>query len=272
MLEFFDALVHQSFLRQALAAGLLASVASGLMGPYVVVRRIGYLAGGIAHSVLGGMGVAYYYGLSPQGGAVVGAVLAALGIGWASRRWSAQEDLLISALWSAGMATGIVFIARSPGYNVDLLGYLFGNILLVSPAELGWMAGLDLALAALVLLLHRQLLALCFDEEFARLRGVPVTALYLVLLCMVALAVVLMVQVVGLILVIALLTLPAAAAGHWVRSFPAMMALAGLIGVAATSAGLALAYVADLPAGAVMVLLTAGLYLGSMLLRGGRRP
>ena len=265
MREFLAALASQGFLQSALAAGLLASIGCGLMGPYVVVKRIAFIAGGIAHSVLGGMGAALYFGFSPLAGALLAAVLAALLIGWVRLRWRAEEDTLIGALWAIGMAVGLLFIAKTPGYQTDLMSYLFGNILLVPTESLWFMAGLDGLLLLLVLAYHRQFLAVAFDEEFARLRGIPVTFFYLLLLVMVAVTVVLLIQVVGLILVLALLTLPAAIAGHYVHSLGLMMLIATLIGGALNLAGLALSYGPDLPAGPTIILVAGGLYVSSAL-------
>jgi zinc transport system permease protein len=265
MNEFLTALAEQDFLQSALAAGLLASIGCGLMGTYVVVKRIAFIAGGIAHSVLSGMGAALYFGFSPLAGALIAAVLAALLIGWVRLRWRAEEDTLIGALWAIGMAVGILFIAKTPGYQTDLMSYLFGNILLVPVESLWFMAALDGLLLLLVLAYHRQFLAVAFDEEFARLRGIPVTFFYLLLLVMVAVTVVLLIQVVGLILVLALLTLPAAIAGHYVHSLGLMMLIATLIGGALNAAGLALSYGPDLPAGPTIILLAGALYIVSAL-------
>jgi zinc transport system permease protein len=265
MNEFLTALAEQDFLQSALAAGLLASIGCGLMGTYVVVKRIAFIAGGIAHSVLSGMGAALYFGFSPLAGALIAAVLAAILIGWVRLRWRAEEDTLIGALWAIGMAVGILFIAKTPGYQTDLMSYLFGNILLVPVESLWFMAALDGLLLLLVLAYHRQFLAVAFDEEFARLRGIPVTFFYLLLLVMVAVTVVLLIQVVGLILVLALLTLPAAIAGHYVHSLGLMMLIATLIGGALNAAGLALSYGPDLPAGPTIILLAGGLYIVSAL-------
>ena len=250
-----------SFLQTAFIAGLLASIGCGVMGSYVVVKRIGYMAGGISHSVLGGMGAALLFGFSPLGGALAAALLAALLIGWIKLRWQAQEDTLIGAVWAVGMSIGVIFIARTPGYSTDLLSYLFGNILLVSREQLWQILVLDLLVIGLVLAFYRQFLAVSFDEEFARLRGIPVTFFYLLFLCLVALTVVLLVQVVGLILVIALLTLPAAIAGHHVQTLGRMMALASLLGMLFTTAGIALSYFWDLPSGPVIILVAGLAYL-----------
>ncbi|MBN2170710.1 MAG: metal ABC transporter permease [Candidatus Krumholzibacteriota bacterium] len=266
MSEFLRALATQGFLQNAVLAGLLASLGCGVMGSYVVVKRIAFLAGGIAHAVLGGMGVAYYLGASPMAGALVAALAAALLIGTVNLRWRQHEDTLISALWAVGMAVGIVFISRTPGYNVDLMSYLFGNILMVDRTQLATMAVLDGCILVLVLMFHRQLLAVAFDEEFARLRGVNVELFTLLLLCMAALTVVLLIQVVGLILVIALLTLPAAIASQYAGSLGRMMVLASVLGAVFTFAGLAASYGPDLPAGATIILVAGGAYLLSTFL------
>lgn len=266
MTGFFDALLQFGFLQKALMGGLLASIGCGIMGSYVVVKRIGFLAGGISHAVLGGMGVALFLGLSPLGGALVTALLAALLIGWISLRWKEREDTLISALWAVGMAIGIIFISKTPGYSVNLMSYLFGNILMV-PQQDVWMMGLmDLVLLCLVGLFYRQFLAVAFDEEFARLRGVPVAPFYLLLLCMVAVTVVLLIQVVGLILVIALLTLPAAIAAQYLNSLGRMMLAASILGMLFTVTGLAISYIADLPSGATIILVAGLVYLISTML------
>jgi zinc transport system permease protein len=266
MSAFVDALWEHAFLQHALLAGLLASVACGLVGTYVVVRRIGFLAGGIAHSVLGGMGAALFFGAEPMLGALIAALVSALVIGWVSLHGREREDTLIGAVWAVGMAAGILFISRTPGYNVDLMSYLFGDILMVGDWDLWLMLVADLLLLTLVALLYRQFLAVSFDEEFARLRGLPVTLLHLLLLSLVAVTVVLLIRVVGLILVIALLTLPAAIAGQYVLTLGRMMVLAVLLGMLLTTSGLALSYGPDLPTGASTILLSGAVYLLSTLL------
>lgn len=267
-MEFFTALGQHAFLQTALIAGLLASLGCGVIGTFVVVKRITFLAGGIAHSVLGGMGAALYFGFDPLGGALAAALISALLIGWVRIHWSAQEDTLIGALWAIGMAIGILFIAKTPGYSSDLMSYLFGNILLVPARDLWVMALLDALLLLIVWAFYRQFLGVVFDEELARLRGVPVTFFYLLLLCLVAVTVVLLIQVVGLILVIALLTLPAAIAGHYVHSLARIMLVATVLGGVFTSAGLAVAYGPDLPAGPTMILLAGVAYVVSALASG----
>jgi len=270
-MEFFTALLEYRFLQLAVLASLLAAVACGMVGTYVVVKRMGYLAGGIAHAVLSGLGAALFFGYPAMTGALAAAIAAALLLGGIKLYWREQEDVLIGALWSVGMAIGVLFITKTPGYQVDLMTYLFGNILMVSPRQLWLMAGLDLCLVGAVLAFFKQFEAIVFDEEFARLRGLPVARLYLGLMCLIAVSVVLLVQVVGLVLVIALLTLPAAMARHYVYNLRPMMVLTALITALACLAGLALAYEPDLPAGATIILVAAAAYLASTFMVKWRR-
>lgn len=264
METFLDALMTQTFLQNAVLGSLLASLACGVIGSYVVVRKIGYMAGGIAHAVLGGMGAAYFLGKSPVGGAILAALVAALIIGWVSLHWRHEEDIMISALWAVGMAVGVLFISRTPGYNVDLMSFLFGNILMIPRQDLFLIAYLDAGIVGITILFFKQFLAVSFDEEFARLRGIHVDFFSLLLLCLVALTVVILIQVVGLIMVIALLTLPAAIAGHFSRTLGKMMILAVLLGALFTIGGLAVSYEPDLPAGATIILIAGFGYLASI--------
>lgn len=271
MSSFFDAISSHAFMQNAIIGGVLASVACGVVGSYVVVKRIGYLAGGIAHSVLGGMGIAYYLGRPPIEGALIAAMVFAIILGWVSLRMQEQEDTVIGALWAGGMAIGILFISQTPGYNVDLMSFLFGNILMISSDDLFWIAGLDILILLIVLLFYKQFLAISFDEEFARLRGIPVEQFYLIFLSLVALTVVILIKVVGLILVIALLTLPAAVSSHYVRSLNLMMLLSTVMSIFFTTGGLALSYEPDLPPGPIIILVAGTFYLLSMVITRVRR-
>jgi zinc transport system permease protein len=270
--EFIEALRSQQFLQIALLTGLLASVACGVVGSYVVVRRITYLAGGIAHCVLGGLGAAQYFAvvhgwswLHPLYGATIAALLAAIVIGVVSLRARQREDTVIGAVWAIGMALGVLFIARTPGRLVDPMSYLFGSILLVSRDQLWLLVGLDVLVVAIGLLFYHQLLAVCFDEEFAWLRGIRVQAYYILLLCLTALTVVLLVSVVGIVMVIALLTLPVAVAAQFCKTLWQLMLASVLLSMLLTTSGLALSYSPNLPAGATTILLAGALYLLVML-------
>lgn len=279
--EFLDALAQHAFLRNALLAGLLASVACGVVGTYVVTRRITVIAGSIAHSVLGGMGAAYYlrvvHGvewLHPLHGAIVAALLAALTIGWIKERGGEREDTVISALWAIGIAVGVLFLFLTPGYKADLMTYLFGNIVMVDAQALRLLIVVDLIVLAMAIVFYNPLLAVCFDEEFARLRGIRVSFFYTLLLCMTALTIVTLIYVVGVVMVIALITLPVSIAGRFSRKLWQMMLFSAILSAGFTTAGLGISYAPDLPVGATTILLTAGVYavvsLGSGLRR--RRP
>ena len=268
-MEFLEALRDPDvpFLRYALLIGLLASVSFGVMGTYVVARRISYIAGAISHSILGGLGAAFFFHvrfglewLHPLHGAVAAALLSAVIIGLVTLYGREREDTVIGIVWVLGMSVGLIFIAKTPGY-VDLTSYLFGNILLISKSDLWLVAGLDVVVVALAALFHNQLLAVCFDEEFARLRGVRVEFYYMLLLCLTALTVVLLVSVVGIVLVIALLTLPAAAAAGFSRRLWHMMALGVVFCMVFTTAGLACSYTLELPSGPTIILFAVPVYL-----------
>jgi zinc transport system permease protein len=268
MSDFFHAVVNHSFMLNALLTGVLASIACGVVGTYVVTRRITYIAGGIAHCVLGGMGLARYLAVvhgwtavKPLHGAVAAALLASVLIGWVSLRAREREDTLIGAIWAIGMAVGIVFIARTPGYGEDLMGYLFGNILMVGRSDILMIAALDVLVVVIGSLFFNQFLAVCFDEEFARLRGVKVGFFYLLLLCLTGLTVVILVTVVGIVMVIALLTLPVAVAGQFTRTIRQTMILSSLLSVVFAVIGLNFSYSFDLPAGATIILVAGAGYV-----------
>ena len=270
MSQFLIDLQHYAFLQYALLTGILASVACGIIGTYIVVRRISYIADGIAHTVLGGMGAALYLHkvyhwneVVPLHGALVSGVIAAIIIGLVSLRAKQREDTVISALWAVGMAVGIVFISRTPGYNEDLMGYLFGNILMVSSTDLWMLAGLDAIIVAIGLLYYNQFLAVCFDQEFARLRGVRVELFYLLLLCLAALTVVILATVVGIVMVIALLTLPVGIAALFSTTMWRIMAISTVLCAIFTTSGLALSYGPDYPAGATTIIIAGAAYLAA---------
>jgi zinc transport system permease protein len=266
-MNFLAALAEHEFLRVVVVAGLLSAVGCGVVGSLVVVKRITFMAGGIAHAALGGMGVAQLLGGSPLAGATLAACLAALLVGWISHRARQREDMLIGAIWAVGMAVGLIAIAHTPGYGSELMSYLLGNLLMVTHGQVVLMGVLDIAMLLALALLWRPLTATIFDEEFARVRGLPTLALNLGLLVLIALAVVVLVQAVGLVLVMALLTLPAATALLGARSIGRVMLAAAFIAALEILGGLALAYETDSPAGAVIVLGAAAVYLAGLWLR-----
>ncbi|HID87788.1 MAG TPA: metal ABC transporter permease [Anaerolineae bacterium] len=252
------------FMRNALMAGVLVSIACGIIGTFVVIKRIVFLSGGIAHAAYGGIGLGYYLGINPILGAIVFSMAAALGMGAVQRRAHQRADTVIGVMWAIGMALGIILVDLTKGYKADLMSYLFGSILAVPSSDLWIMLVLDLVIVALVLLFYKELLAISFDETFATVENVPVDAIYMILVCMIALTVVMMMRVVGLIMVIALLTMPAAISGQFVKNMGRMMVLASILGVIFTTTGLWLSYFLNLTSGATIILVSAAAYLLSL--------
>ncbi len=261
-------ILQYDFMRNALAAGFLVSIACGIIGAMVVVNRLVFISGGIAHASYGGIGLAFFAGFPPALGAGLAALISALTMGLVSHTRKHRADTVIGVIWAVGMSMGIILLDLTPGYRVDLMSYLFGSILMVPSSALWTMAGLSLAITVLVLVFYKDFLAMSHDEEFARAMGVPVTALYFLLLVMVAMTVVMTIQVVGLILVIALLTIPSYIAEKYSSSLKQMMLLAVIISIIFTQAGIWLAYYLDLTTGATIVLVAAAAFIISGLLPG----
>lgn len=271
MPSFFEALILNPLLLAALLAGCAASVVSGIIGSYVVVKRIVFIGGSISHSVLSGIGLCIWlqrvHGIawaSPLLGALVAAILSALIIGWMHIRYRQREDSVIAALWSIGMAIGVLFISQTPGYNVELTNFLIGNILWVSTADLYILGALDLAIILIVSCLHKRFLAICFDEEQARLQGLPVNGLYLLLLVLIAISIVLLIQVVGIVLIMTMLTIPAAIANLMTTRLSTMMMIAILLSTLFCLIGNWISYTLDWPTGATIALLAGVVYVLSL--------
>lgn len=267
MTSFFEALTINPILLVTLLAGLAASVVSGIIGSYVVVKRIVFISGSISHSVLGGLGFCLWlervYGvtwLSPLYGALAAAILSAVILGWIRLRYKEREDTAIAFLWSIGMAIGVLFISQTPGFNVELTNFLVGNILWVSDSDLYLLCTLDALIVIAVALLHKRFLAICFDEEQARLQGLNVNALYMLLLILVAISVVLLMQVVGVILVMTMLTIPPAIANLVTNRLSTMMFIAVAISSVFCLSGTAVAFTLDWPTGATIALLAGIAY------------
>ena len=258
------------FMRNALMAGLLASVACGIVGVYVVVKKIVSMSGSIAHASFGGIGLGYLFKFNPVLGAMFFALLSALTMGLVTRKTRLPEDTATGILWALGMALGVIFIGLAAGYAPDLMSYLFGNILTVPASDLYLMLALDIIIIALVIIFYKDFLLLCFDEEYATVAGLPVDGLYLLLLCMVALTVVVLIRVVGMILVIALLTFPAALARQFTHSLKKMMLLSVAFDMVFTFGGLWLSFVLNLASGATIILLSGTVLLISYIVSGVR--
>jgi len=249
------------FMRNALLASVLVSIACGIIGTLVVLNRIVFISGGIAHAAYGGVGIAYYFGIDPIIGAIAFSVLSALGMGWVHRRQQERADTIIGVMWAMGMAIGIIFLSLSPGYKADLMSYLFGSILAVSMADL-WLMGLIAGLVVVfVVLFYRMLLSISFDVTFSTVRNLPVSSVYLAMITLISLTVVISMRVVGLIMVIALLTIPPAVANLFLKDMAKIMLAASLIAVLNSILGLMLSYALNLPSGAVIIMLLGFCYI-----------
>lgn len=264
-------LLQFEFMRNALYAALLCSALCGILGTLVVVRKYVILAGGVAHAAYGGVGLALYAGVSPRLGAIAFSLLLAFPMAWVMLKKAARADAIIGVLWAAGMAVGIIFADLTPGYGSDLMSYLFGSILTVTGEDLLLMAGLLGTSLLAGAIWHRQIAAFSYDEEFARTRGVPVTFLHFLLVILISLAVVVIIRIVGLILVIALLTIPPSVAEKYSSSLWGMMAISCALSAVFTISGLALAVRWNLTAGAVIILVASMVYILSMVLPFGKR-
>lgn len=248
------------FFRNALIAGVLASIACGVIGTYVVVRRMVAISGGMSHAAFGGIGLGYFLGIDPLIGATGFTVATALGMGTLQLRAKQQMDTLIGAVWAAGMALGILFVYLTPGFAPDLFSYLFGNILLVPRQDILVMGILVVIIVAVVAFLYHELMAITFDPDYARIMNLPVEGLSLLLLVLIALTVVMLIRVVGIILVIALLTLPAAISRLFTSSLRSTMLGAVALGIVFTLAGIGLSYLLDVPSGATIILVSTFVY------------
>lgn len=253
------------FMRNALAAGLLASVICGVMGTLVVANRIVFLSGGIAHAAYGGIGLAFFLGWPYLVGTIGFSLAAAMVMAAVTLRARHRADTIIGVIWAVGMAIGIILIDFTPGYNVDLMSYLFGSILTVPPLDLWIMLATGLAVTGFVAVFYQDLLTLSYDEEFARIRGVPVNALYFTLIGLLAVAIVMVIQVVGLILIIALLTIPPFIVEKYARSLIWMMVGASVLGAVFTVSGLWLSYAFDLTSGATIILVAGAAFFAVQL-------
>jgi len=271
MTGLYTALSYE-FLRNAVFAGVLAAVLCGVVGPFVVVKRLAFLSDGISHAAFGGMGVCFYFGLDPLLGAVAVALACAMTLGLLDTEAIRSYDSVIGVLWAVGLAVGIVFVYKTPGYAPNLMTYLFGNILLVSRHDLTVLMVLAASVLLILAVFFKGIVAVAFDEVFARVQGAPVRVLMSLLLTMIALSVVILIQVVGIILVVALLTIPPVICLMFLHDLRRVILGSVLIGVAMTLGGLALSYAYDLPSGPAIILLGASflavVYAGRKL-KGG---
>lgn len=252
------------FMQNAIMAGILVSIACGIIGTFVVVNRIVFISGGIAHAAYGGIGLGYFFRFNPILGAMVFAVFSGLAMAWVERNTKERADTIIGTMWAIGMGIGIILIDLTKGYKANLMSYLFGSILAVPKSDLLIMAILDLIIVGMVCLFYKELLAISFDPVFATTRNIPVNALYLMLISAIALTIVMVMQVVGLIMVIALLTIPAAVANQFVQEIKQMMILSSILGILFILIGLWLSYAFNLTSGATIIVVSGLAYFFSL--------
>ena len=253
--------LQYDFIQNALIGSVLVAIMCAITGTFIVIKRLVFLSGGISHGAFAGLGAAYFLGINPMLGAMLFAVLSAVAITRVILRQSQPADATIGIFWATGMATGVLFVYITPGYVPDLMPYLFGDILTISSEQLFWMMVFSLISLLLTALLFRQLLAVSFDDEFARLRGLPVGIIMVILMIMNSVAIVMMIQAVGIILVMALLTIPPLIGLTLAAEIRTVMFYAFISAVSITIGGLAISFLLDLPSGPAIVLLGAGILM-----------
>ncbi len=272
-MDFIREIFQYQFLGHAALACLLTGLACGIIGTYVVCRRLVFLSGGITHASFGGIGMAYYFGINPLLGALVFAILASLGIETLSARRQIREDSAIGLLWSLGMAIGIVFIYLTPGYAPNLMSFLFGNILSVTPQDIVWMGITDVLILILFTLFYRPILYTAFDREYARSQQMPTRTISYLMSALTAVTIVITIRVVGIVLLISLLTIPAVIAGALTKRFGRMALYASVIAALCAFVGLYISYRSNIPSGAstIFVLTLTLIVVKLLTLRRWRR-
>jgi zinc transport system permease protein len=253
--------LQYDFIQNALIGSLLVAIMCAITGTFIVIKRLVFLSGGISHGAFAGLGAAYFLGITPMLGAMLFAVLSAVAITGVIIRQSQPADVTIGIFWATGMATGVLFVYITPGYVPDLMPYLFGDILTISSQQLFWMMVFSLISLLITALLFRQLLAVSFDDEYARLQGLPVGIIMVILMIMNSVAIVMMIQAVGIILVMALLTIPPLIGLTLAAEIRTVMFYAFISAVSITIGGLAVSFLLDLPSGPAIVLLGAGILM-----------
>ncbi len=254
-MNFFEALGTYDFLVDALLAAVLSGVACGIVGTYVVTRRLVFLGGGITHASFGGIGIAYHFGLNSIGGAMIFAILSALGIEWAGAKGRIREDSAIGIVWSLGMAIGTLFIFATPGYAPNLMSFLFGDVLTVGHSNIVALEVLVGVLCVVMLLWYRPVMWASFDKDYARSQGVRANLILTAMTVLTAITIVLSIRIVGIVLLISLLTVPAVIASALTKSYPRILLLASLFAVVGNVVGLWVAYEVDFPVGATTIIL-----------------
>ena len=253
-------ILEYSFVQNALLGSLLASIACGLVGTYIVARRLVLISGGITHASFGGIGLGVYFGVNPILAAMAFAVASACGVQWMSARGRIREDSAIAVFWTFGMSLGIIFSFMTPGFVDDLSSYLFGSILAIGPGDL-WVLGIvAAAVVATFALLMRTIVCTAFDPVFARSLRLPVPAIEYIMMALTAMTIVATLRLVGIVLAISLLTMPQLTAGIFTYSFPRMATLSILFGMAYCAGGLAVSYWLNVPSGASIIFVSIIIY------------
>ena len=252
--------LQYTFFQHALIGSLLASIACGLVGTYIVTRRLVFISGGLTHAAFGGIGIGLYTGIPPILSAAVFAVLSAFGVEWLSKRWDMREDSAIAVFWALGMAVGVMFTFLSPGFAPDLSAYLFGNILTITWGDLMLLAGVAGALGLFFAFFRHPIVQVAFDREFARSQGLPVQVLEYMLMMFIALTIVACLRMVGIVLVISLLTIPQMTANLFSHRFHRIVWLSIGIGYASCLGGLYLSFHGNIPSGAAIIFFSIVIY------------
>lgn len=249
MISVFEDIMTYEHLADAFVACLLSAITCGIVGSYVVARRMVFLSGGITHASFGGLGLAIYAGFNPLVGALLFASVASVGVEFASRRGRIREDSAIGIIWSVGMALGALFMSLTPGYAVELPSYLFGSISLVDGGDIKWLAALMVVVVAGALLLGRKIMYVTFDEEYARSQGLPVSLIAYIMSVVVAITIVLSIKVMGIVLLMSLVTIPTVVANTLTKNYRTITLLAVITALVCNVAGFVMSYEIELPNG-----------------------
>ena len=260
-------LFSYGFIQNAFLAAVLMSVSCGIVGTYIVSRRMVFISGGITHASFGGVGIGYFFGFPPLAGAAIFSVLAALTTENLTRRKILRNDSIIAIMWSLGMALGIIFVYLTPGYAPNLMSFLFGSIITVTNTDLWLMALLALTVLAFFTILFKPILYVAFDEQFARTRGIPVMLMNYLLIILVALTIVLSIRIAGIILVLSVLTIPQNIANLFTNRFSHIMIGSVILGFVASAAGLLISYYMDIPSGATIIFCLVVMYIAARLIK-----
>jgi len=253
-------LLGYSFFQNALLGALFTAIACGIVGTYIVARRLVFISGGLTHASFGGLGLGFYLGSNPILMALIFSVLSALGVEWVSKTQNVREDSAIAAIWALGMALGVFFTFLTPGYAPNLSNYLFGNILTITSSDIMWMAILNVILIAVVLLYLREIIYVAFDNNFAKTQRIPVALIEYVMMFFIAVTIVLSIRLVGIMLLMSLMTLPQMIVNQFTSDYKRIMYYSVAVGFIACVIGLILSYYLNIPPGAFIILVLVFLF------------